>query len=169
MGSPPKLHMEDQLTTVEILGLAIRSEEDAAQFYSDLAKRVKNDLVKAKYESLAREESAHRQLLFNLYRKMTGENKAPEIPGSPETAEGGGIPVDVRDLEELLKVAIEREQKAYFFYKDCAEGMTDVNGKRLFEYLADVERGHEVMLASELEAYRRDKSWYADNPDIQLV
>jgi len=161
--------MSEELTTVEILGLAIRSEEEAAKFYGGLAGRIKNDLARAKYESLAREEASHRQLLLNLYRKTTGENKPPQIPGEPVTAEGGGVQVETDDIERLLKTAIEREQKAMNFYREMSSRMKDTNGKRLLQYLADIERGHEVMLASELEAYRRDKSWYADNPDLQLV
>lgn len=161
--------MSEELTTVEILGLAIRSEEEAAKFYGDLAKRIKNDLAKAKYEALAREESSHRQLLVNLYRRMTGEKMPPEITGEPVTAEGGGAHIETEDLERLLQLAIEREQRAGDFYRETSSRMKDANGRRLLQYLADIERGHEVMLASELEAYRRDKNWYADNPDIQLV
>jgi rubrerythrin len=161
--------MSEELTTVEILALAIRSEEEAAKFYGGLAKRIKNDLARAKYESLAYEEASHRQLLINLYRKTTGEDRPPEIPGEPRTAEGGGVEVESEDIERLLQIAIEREQKAGAFYKEMSSRMKDANGRRLLQYLADIERGHEVMLQSELEAYRRDKNWYADNPDIQLV
>jgi rubrerythrin len=161
--------MSEELTTVEILGLAIRSEEEAAKFYGDLAKRIGNALARAKYEALAREESSHRQILINLYRKMTGEKRPPEITGEPAVAEGGGVHVETEGLERLLQVAIEREQRAGNFYREMSSKMEDANGRRLLQYLADIERGHEVMLASELEAYRRDKNWYADNPDIQLV
>ena len=37
---------------------------------------------------------------------------------------------------------------------------TDLSGKRILEYLVHVETGHEMMLKSELEAYRQDKDWY---------
>jgi len=158
-----------ELTTVEILGLAIRSEEEAASFYGEIAGRIKNDLAKAKYESLAREEVAHRRLLLNLYKKMTGEERPPRIPYEPDTAEGGKKRLDAEDLEQLLEAAIAREEEAKNFYKEMASKMTDDNARRLLQYLADIERGHELMLVSELEAYRRDKNWYADNPDIQLV
>jgi rubrerythrin len=161
--------MSKELTTVEILGFAIRSEEEATKFYGALAKRIKNDLARARYESLAREETSHRQLLLNLYKKVTGGKNPPVIPGEPKTPEGGGVQIETEDVERLLQVAIDREQRAGAFYREMASKMRDANGRRLLQYLADIERGHEVMLASELEAYRRDKNWYADNPDIQLV
>jgi rubrerythrin len=161
--------MSTQLTMIEILGLAIRSEEDAAKFYGDLARRIKNGLARAKYEALAREEVSHRQLLQNLYRRATGESAPPHIPGSPEVAEGGGIPVETEEIEELLKIAIGREERARDFYRTHAPRMGDVGSRRLLEYLADIERGHELMLREELAAYLRDRNWYAEKPDIQLI
>ena len=161
--------MDADLTAIEVVGLGIRSEEDAAEFYGTLAKKIKNDLVKAKFESLAREEIGHKQVLSALYKKITDEPVPPKIPGSPDTAEGGGVPVDTENIEELLKLAISREQKANKFYKEAAEKATDNSGRRTLEYLAGIEHGHEVMLKEELKAYLNDKNWYADNPDIQLV
>jgi rubrerythrin len=161
--------MNEQLTTIEILGLAIRSEEEAAKFYGDLAKRIKNELARAKYEALAKEEVSHRQLLVGLYRKLTGEEAPPPIPGHPAVAEGGGQPVETDSIEELLKVAIGREATANEFYRELAPKMQDASSVRLIEYLADIERGHELMLREELAAYLRDRNWYAEKPDIQLV
>ncbi|MBI4711406.1 MAG: hypothetical protein HY767_02970, partial [Candidatus Omnitrophica bacterium] len=46
---------------------------------------------------------------------------------------------------------------------------TDVTARRTLEYLADSERGHEMLIKSELEAYLRDRNWYAEKPDVQLV
>lgn len=162
--------MKEELTILEVIGLAIRGEEEAAKFYGEVSKTIKNDLVRSKYESLSREEMGHRHMLLILYRKMTGEKDAPpKIPGTPQTAEGGGIPVGVKSLEELLKLAISRERKAMEFYLKAATRTDDHACRRTFEYLADIERGHELMLKTELDAYLRDRDWYAEKPDIQLV
>ena len=160
--------MKTDLTTIEALGLAIRSEEEAAEFYNRVAKMVKNDMVRAKYEALAQEESRHREMLLGLYRRATGEEKAPVIPGSPETAEGG-FPIPKASMEDLLRLAIVREQEAQEFYRRAAERTSDQTAQRMLQYLADIERGHELMLNAELEAYLRDRDWYANNPDVQLV
>ena len=160
--------MEADLTTVEVLGLAIRSEEEAAAFYGRVARMIKNDLVRFKYESLAKEESRHREMLVGLYRRVTGDKEAPRIPGTPETAEGG-FPVPTKSLEDLLRFAIAREQEAQEFYRRAAKRSSDHAARRMLEYLADIEHGHELMLQAEFSAYLRDKNWYADNPDIQLV
>jgi len=162
--------MQDDLTTVEVIGLAIRSEEDAAEFYGQMSKRIKNDLVKSKFEALAKEEAGHRSMLVALYKRATGsEDLPPRVPGGPDTAEKAWAGVDIADFEELLNLAISRENEASKFYKEAAKRAADISGKRTLEYLSDIEHGHEVMLKSELKAYLRDRDWYANNPDIQLV
>jgi rubrerythrin len=160
--------MMKNLTSVEIIGLAIKGEDDAAEFYGSIARVVKNELVREKYESLAREEIGHKHILTELYKKMTGEVSVPKITGDFKTAEYGH-PVSVNELEELLQFAIARENEAEAYYMDAAKQAGDNNGKRILEYLASIEHGHATMLEIELENYRKDRNWYADNPDIQLV
>ncbi|HPQ81163.1 MAG TPA: ferritin family protein [bacterium] len=162
--------MKDDLTLLEVIGLAIRSEEDAAEFYGSISKVINNELVRAKYEALAKEEVGHRQMLVDLYKRMSGEKGAPpRIPGSPATAEGGKPPFEADALEDLLSHAISREVEANDFYRKAAARAIDNNSRRTLEYLADIEHGHELMLRSELEAYLRDRDWYAEKPDVQLV
>lgn len=162
--------MDPQLTSLEVIGMAIRSEEDAAKFYGHISKMIKNDLVRAKYEHLAREEAHHRKMLAGVYRKMSGsEESPPRIPGTPVTAEGGGIPDDIADsLEELLRLAVRREREAGDFYREAAGQATDLSGKKVLLYLADVEHGHELMLKKELDAYLRDRDWY-ESKDPELI
>ncbi len=162
--------MKEDLTLLEVIGLAIRSEEDAAEFYGSISKVIGNELVRAKYEALAKEEVGHRHMLVELYKKMSGESKAPPpIPGSPSTAEGGMPRFSADSIEELLKHAIGREVDANDFYRRAAARAIDTNSRRTLEYLADIEHGHELMLRSELDAFLRDRDWYAEKPDVQLV
>lgn len=162
--------MKEGLTVLEVIGLAIRSEEEAADFYGHMAGRIKNELVRTKYESLAKEEIDHRHMLVELYKKMTGENSAPpKIPGKPKAAEGKKEGVASESFEKLLKIAIKREQEANDFYRKAAAHAIDTNAKRTFEYLADIEQGHELLLKREYDSYLRDRNWYAEKPDVQLV
>ncbi|MBI2091923.1 MAG: ferritin family protein, partial [Deltaproteobacteria bacterium] len=151
-------------------GLAIRSEEAAAFFYGRVAKLIKNKIVRAKYESLAEEEGRHRKLLIGLYCKITGEKKPPaKIAGKPATAEGG-FPVMVTSLEDSIRLAIRREEEAEAFYKNGAKHVIDDSAaSSILMYLADMEHGHSLLLKAELEAFIRDRDFYADNPEIQLL
>ena len=163
--------MDSKLTSLEVIGFAIRSEEDAAKFYSHIAQMIENDLVRAKYQHLAKEEVMHRKLLIQHYMDMSGDTeKPPKIPGEPQTAEGGAIPEAISDsLEDLLKLAIEREYKARDFYRQAATSSADLSGKRLLEYLAHVEQGHATMLENEHAAFLENKEWYTGEGSPGMV
>lgn len=163
--------MERTLTSLEVVGMAIRSEEDAAKFYGHISRMIENDLVRVKYEQLAKEEAGHRKMLVALYKEMTGTAEHPgRIPGEPETAEGGAIPEDIADsIEDLLRLAVQREQDAHRFYREAAEKAKDLSGRRILEYLAGVERGHQAMLEKELESYLRDKEWYVGQQHPAMI
>ena len=157
--------MDPALTALEVIGMAIRSEEDAAAFYGHIARMISNDLVREKYRQLAAEEANHRKILLELYQSLLKtKDSPPRIPGQPQTAEGGPVPEEISgSLEALLKLAIQREQKAEAFYRNAAEQATDLSGKRTLQYLSGVEHGHELMLKNELEAYLRDRDWYTSH------
>ena len=163
--------MDRKLTSLEVVGMAIRSEEDAAKFYSHIAGMINNELVSQKYRHLAQEEAGHRKMLVDLYKKMLGDTEIPpKIPGEPETAEGGAVPKHLASsLEDLLILAVKREQAAMEFYRQAAAVATDLSGKRILEYLVHVETGHEMMLKSELEAYRQDRDWYTGETTADMI
>jgi len=164
-----EVFMNKELTTIEVIGMAVRSEEDALHFYKKIAAAIKNQLVASKFEELAREEGNHRTILINLYRMLSGTSTVPpKIPGSPETAEKGRQEPS-EDLEGALKIAILRELEAHNFYAKAAANATDLGAQRTLEYLSGLELGHKAALERELEAYLRDRDWYANNPDLMLV
>lgn len=54
-------------------------------------------------------------------------------------------------LDEAWRMAIEREQTAYDFYKQAFEAVTDDSMKKLFEFLMKEEQHHLDLLQSEFE------------------
>ncbi|MBF0104842.1 MAG: ferritin family protein [Deltaproteobacteria bacterium] len=163
--------MQTDLTSIEAIGLAVRSEEDAAKFYAHVSKLIANPVIREKYENLAKEEIQHGQVLTGLYKKMTGDTaRPPRIPGSPVTAEGGAIPTQIAgSLEDLLKLAVTRESDAKDFYNKAARESIDPSGKRILAYLASVESGHEEMLKKELEAYLNDRGLYESADLLEMI
>ena len=160
--------MEKNLTALEVIGIAIVKEREAQDLYQRMASEIKNPLVKEKFLSLSREEHKHEEILAHMYKKMTGEDHAavPPMKGRYSKVE---FPDSATSFEGLLLFAIEREKDSQHLYLRGAEVAADESGRRTFRYLADFERGHELLLQRELENYRRDKNWHADCPDIILV
>jgi len=53
-------------TVGEILDFAIKNEEDAYQFYTDLAKKMERPQMKKVFEDFAKEEQGHKQKLLGV-------------------------------------------------------------------------------------------------------
>ncbi len=159
--------LNEGLTIVEVLGLAVVQEIEAHKRYRLFASRVQNPLVKERFISLAREENAHRELLYGMLQRYTGEDKPP----LPKKAPRLNREVELNQpLHEILQVAIRKEQEAQQFYREAASLARDPTGKRMLEYLAEFERGHERALQAEFDAVAKYPEWFEiEGADIMLV
>ena len=159
--------LTEGLTLVEVLGLAVAQEVEAYKRYQLFALRVQNPLVKEKFRSLAREERAHRKLIYEVLQRVTGETKPP----LPKKAPRLNREVEInRPLHEILQIAIRKEQEAQQFYREAAGRAKDPTGRRMLEYLAEFERGHERALQAEFDAVAKYPEWFEiEGPDIMLV
>jgi len=162
--------MDKELTSLEILAIAMQSEEEASRFYGHMAGRIGNELVKTRFRHLAEEEAGHRKMLSAFYKRLTGSEEAPpRVTGDIHLAEGEAASDDARSIEDLLQLAIRREESAKEFYRQAAEKATDPSGERMLHYLADVELGHAQLLRRELDAYHRDTGWYTGEASPEMV
>jgi len=68
------------LSPSEVLSVAIKSEIEAAEVYSRLYKKVKNEILRMKLKFLVLEEKKHRRILERLFsQRFPGEElKIPE-------------------------------------------------------------------------------------------
>ena len=164
-----KTRREDRgLTGLEVLGVAIRAEVEARRFYIQAMKGVQNPLLREKLSRLASEEKRHRQILEERYKRSSGE-EFPAIPRKGGVEGKGKMPRDLSP-EEILKVAIQKEQEAAQFYQREAQRTADMSGRFMLEYLADFERGHERSLQAELKALNRFPDWFSlKDPMVMLV
>jgi rubrerythrin len=141
--------IDASLKAPEILGLAVRSEIDAAAIYRGLHGRVKNEVLKQKLDFLAREEERHKVILERLFKdKFPGQ--ALQVPGAggQEPSVPAGEALSVLDLFTL---AMGKEQQAEEFYRDAKSKIEDPAGQRMLDYLSRVERGHYYMIKSEID------------------
>lgn len=139
------------LTALEALGLAIRAEIDACELYGDLAKRVRNPLVREKFELLAKEESQHQRILEKAY-----EQHFPEVPLQvPRTQLSKEYSCtslrEQKSLKDVLAFAISEERRSHERYLKAAEQAKDPSGQAMFHYLADWEFSHQMALTAEYE------------------
>lgn len=132
----------------KLLGYAIRAEADANKIYSRMADRVKNPLLKEKFQLLALEERKHRDTLLRLFASMWGGEK-PEITKVVDRRLLPGVSIKPSSsLADVLSQAMNAEKSAREFYASLAKKIQAAN-RQMLMYLSKVENTHYLMLRSE--------------------
>ena len=77
------------------------------------------------------------------------------------------------ETKDVIQLAIDGHKRSREFYLDCVASVTDLSGKRMFRFLADMKFSHQMMLSAELEmiekypAYMKEvKGW---DPESHLT
>jgi len=154
-----RMSLDFHLKPSEVLGIAIRSEIDAASIYRRLQDRVKNEVLLEKLKFLNHEEEHHRAILERLFAdRFPGQKlEVPERSGLP----GKAIPIDeTSSVLDLFKLALEKEKQAEDFYRDAQKVMEDEQTRRLLMYLSRVERSHYFMIKSEIGLLQKFPDYY---------
>ncbi|NOZ20887.1 MAG: ferritin family protein [Planctomycetes bacterium] len=147
------------------LATGIKTETDGMEMYRNAAKNAKNNLGRALFESLVKEEQKH---LKALKERMGEDWKAPagSFRGRIRTVfqEAGKdikerLKADPGDVE-AIKIALEFERKGYHRYKENAETVSGPKGKELFEWLAGEENEHFKVLQDLHEYLEHNYSWF---------
>lgn len=150
--------LEKDLTALEILGVAIRKEIEAQGFYTKMAERIKNRVVRERIMNLAGDELGHERLLKRIYTEWSGEENPP-VPDKGITPASELIN-DEMTHEQILETAIKQERAAVDLYIAASKKAQDDSGRRVLQYLSEFERTHERILTSELEYLRKNTDWF---------
>jgi rubrerythrin len=147
------------LTALEVIGVAIKSEIEAAELYARMRGQVRNASLAAKLDFLRREEEKHRVMLEELYVKrfpdvdlqLPAQSAIPKL----DQASLGGL-----TMPELFEMAMEAEQLAAGFYLREAARSRDEVSRTILRYLGNIEQGHQQMLQTEYELVSRFPNYY---------
>ena len=167
-------------TALTALNQAIELEIEGQRFYLKAAERTSNPKGAEIFRSLADDEVIHEHILRRQLEALgKGEGWVPVlsmVEGLPEgVAEVTSDPTlslfpegeemlqkavqpDASDLDALL-FALQIENKSFNLYRELAQTTDDPNGKRMYEYLADAERGHFEQLMLNYEHLSTVGSW----------
>ena len=146
------------LTNLEIMGIAISSENDAAGFYRKVSDRIENPMVKAKFKALASDEGKHAELLTEEYLRLS-DGDAPKLPAGWKIE----TPLEfdkTASVEDILKKAIDMEKRAQGTYRYAAGRSSDPKARIMLEYLVEFERGHQRMLEAEMKFLKQNPEWF---------
>jgi rubrerythrin len=154
------MSIDKNLAAWEILSVAIRSEVDAASFYTRLQGRVKNVLLGQKLKFLALEEEHHKAIL----ERLLGQKYADKPKDAPESSLmppiGVALPADP-SVPALFEAALQAEKTAEAYYNEAAARVEDEAGRRILAYLGRVERSHQAMISSEIDLIAKFPDYYS--------
>lgn len=151
--------IEEEITSLEALGIAIRDLIDAQELYWDLANMTDNDLLRDRFMNLHYEEKKQQHILEKKYKEMF-PNVELMLPPSrlPKEITDRKL-LKKKEVKEVLRLAIDQHKQSREFYLDCAESVSDLSGKRMFRFLADMKFSHQMMLSAEFELLEKYPSY----------
>ena len=139
-------------TVDEILDYAIDQEQQAADFYADLAGRAEKAGRKDILLDFADEEKSHKERLVLVKRgdrELAPEQEVLDLKISDYLVE-----VDAKkdiSYQDALIVAMKRERAAYELYSDMAAKVPEGNLKEILLGLAKEESKHKLFFESEYD------------------
>lgn len=132
----------------KLLGYAIRAEMDANRIYTRMADRVRNTLLKEKFQLLALEEKKHKDIILRLFASMWAGER-PEISMAVDERLLPSVSIKPSSsLVDVLSQAMNAEKSAREFYASLARRIKALN-RQMLMYLSKVENSHYLMLRSE--------------------
>ena len=141
-----------------IVDFAIEKEIEAAEFYSDLSQKEHFSGSSKMFEEFAAEERKHQKLLEDFktqgvtasmedYQlKWVTDIKRSDYVVELEYHPGMGY-------NDILLLAMKREEKALKLYNDCLNQTDTEDGKKLFKILCQEEAKHKLALETMYDDY----------------
>lgn len=138
----------------EILDFAMGLEQDAVDFYKDLAKNALTPDMKQVFEQFAREEIGHKARLKDVKEKELYEME-PEVLTDMKISDYlvSIKPSPGMSYQDALILAMKREKAAFKLYMNLSERAMDQNMKSLFLSLAIEESKHKLRFELEYDEY----------------
>jgi rubrerythrin len=153
---------ERDLTTLEVLGIAIKSEIEAIKLYHRMKDKAKNPDLKAKLDFLASQEKNHERILTEAYRKRFPGVELSTPPKTLVPSIDDVLPPEAT-LKELFAAAMDAEKKADDFYTTLAKKTRDQSSRSMLEYLASMERSHFSILEAEFRQLEFTEDYNTDD------
>lgn len=143
----------------EIIKQAAQQEEKAYKFYMDALKFVKDPASQLWLKELAAEELKHKEMLQKFDASKIKQFKPAKIQDLHITEYLVDKDIhEIKDFQDVLIVAMKKEQKSYNFYVSMAKSSDNPDMKNLCKTLAQEELKHK----HKLELYYDDNVYLWD-------
>ncbi len=138
----------------EILDFAMKNEQGAVDFYTNLAEKMQNQEMKAVFLEFAQEEVGHKARLQKIKEEGSFQQELEQIRdlriADYVVAEQ---PTENMEYRDALVLAMKREKAAFRLYLKLAERTSHPELKRVFESLAVEESKHKLRFELEYDEF----------------
>ena len=148
------------LTALEVLGVAVRREMDAALAYHELASGCTSILAQERFR-LLEQEAHHNEAMLRARHAELAPGVPLAIPATSAVPAPGGL-AGCAGLRDALKLALAAASQAREFYLEAAAEATDLTGRAMLRYLADVYGRHRMEIEAEHDLVVRYPHAYDD-------
>ncbi len=144
--------MTEYNTVGEIIDFAIEREQEAHDFYIDLAGKMDRAWMKKVFEDFAGEELGHKKTLMEMKEGKRPFRKAEDVQDLKmadylvDVVPEGGL-----DYQQALVLAMKKEKAAFRLYTDLAEVTEDPDIKALLLMMAQEEAKHKLRFELEYD------------------
>jgi rubrerythrin len=138
----------------EVITFAIEKEQEAVDTYTIASGIVRRTNVRETLLSLAKQEEAHKRKLMGIQGAPVPSSSVRDVPDLKlaDFSDNVRISPDM-DYQQVLTVAMKREQKAHNLYTTLASNTSDPELRSLFEHLAHEEARHKLALEKEYDEH----------------
>ena len=139
----------------EILDFAINAEQEAVDFYTDLASKMHNPQMKDTFLEFAQEEVEHKARLTKIKEEKIFDTGEQEPIADLKIAD---YTVNVKpspdmQYEDALVLAMRKEKAAFRLYSALAERTSKPELKKVFQELAIEESKHKLRFEVEYDEH----------------
>jgi len=138
----------------EVLDFAINAEQEAVDFYNQLAENSKTEDMKFVFTSFAQEEIAHKARLTQIKKEGSFKVEAKKIADLKISDYISEVKVTPNmTYQEALVVAMGNEKAAFRLYYDLAKQAETEEMRDVFISLAQEESRHKLRFEIEYDEY----------------
>jgi rubrerythrin len=155
-------------TKLDIIKGAILLEHRGKSLYESAVKNTQIGPVKDLFEFLALEEDKHIELLEKQFKRITKNEEIILDESGLSESKGAGKIITSEIVNRvtgagyeaaIIGAALEFEKKAVDYYSTHAASAKSKGEQKLYDWLAEWEKGHMIMLA-ELDKEIKEQIWY---------
>jgi rubrerythrin len=136
----------------ELIDFAIEQEQEAVDFYTELAGKVRETHIRAVLDEFAQQERGHKAKLVAVRQRGSAEPALTAVVDLKISDYLTEVRPDSNlDYRTALVIAMQKEKAAYRLYQDLGRQCDDPELKAVFRYLAQEEAAHKLMFETEYD------------------